>query len=507
MSPKMIKLQDKKIWPMRSLHYISAAAVALLTLTLPGGAQEMTLEEVISTARTGSVAALAAKSSFVSDYWAWRSYQASRLPSIYLYGELGSFDRSLRLLQSYETGEMVYTKNYNMQNSVGLQLKQNIPFTGGTVYLYSDLRRIDQFGDSGYNTWYAQPVTMSYSQPLFAYNRFKWDSLISPKEYEKAKRSYLESMEEVTLSAVNNYYQLMSAEKVYEASLTNYENTSRMLGIARERLSLGSVTREDYLQLELRMLNDSISINENYVALKKAQMQLNSLLGFDESKEVDPVLDEALPDVLIDYQLVLDKASGNSSFYIGNSIDVLNADAAVAKAKASRGLTMELSARFGLSNSASQLPDTYRNLLDQEVVGLTFSIPIFDWGEGKGKVMKAEAAADVVKAEVEQAENDKRISLYTAVGQFNNQRRLCDVSRRARAIAEERYSLVMERFRSGKATVTDLNTARSEKDDALSKYIQDLSNYWNYYYTLRKLTLYDFIGGKDLSVNYEEMVK
>ena len=60
MSPKMIKLQDKKIWPMRSLHYISAAAVALLTLTLPGGAQEMTLEEVISTARTGSVAALAA---------------------------------------------------------------------------------------------------------------------------------------------------------------------------------------------------------------------------------------------------------------------------------------------------------------------------------------------------------------------------------------------------------------------------------------------------------------
>ncbi len=480
--------------------------VLLLAGVLPGRSQEMTLDEVISAARGNSVQALAAKSSFISDYWAWRSYQASRLPAVYLYGELGSFDRSLRLLQNYQTGEMVYTKNYNMQNSVGVRLRQNIPFTGGTLYLYSDLRRIDQFGSESNSTWYAQPVTLSYSQPLFTYNQFKWDRLISPKEYEKARRSYLESMEELTLTAVDNYYKVMVAERVYEASLTNYENTSRMLGIARERLALGSVTRADYLQLELRMLNDSISINENYVALKEARMQLNSLLGYDESKQVTPLLDEALPDVVMDYELVLEKASANSSFNLSNSIDILNADAAIARAKASRGITMELNARFGLSNSASQLPETYRNLLDQEVVGLSFSIPIFDWGEGKGKVMKAEAAADLVKAKVEQAENDKRISLYTAVGQFNNQRRLCDVSRRARAIAEERYALVMERFRSGKATVTDLNTARSENDTALSKYIQDISNFWNYYYTLRKLTLYDFIGGDDISVNFDEIV-
>lgn len=112
----------------------------------------------------------------------------------------------------------------------------------------------------------------------------------------------------------------------------------------------------------------------------------------------------------------------------------------------------------------------------------------------------------MVKAQVEQAENDKRISLYTAVGQFNNQRRLCDVSRRARAIAAERYELVMERFRSGKATVTDLNTARTESDSAESKYIQDICNFWNYYYTLRKLTLYDFIAGEDIKVNYDEML-
>ena len=97
----------------------------------------MTLEQVIEQARTSSVAALEAKALFVSSYWAWRSYRVSRLPSLNLYGNLASFDRSLRQLQNYETGELVYTSNYNMQNSIGLSISQNINIS--TVSYYFNL--------------------------------------------------------------------------------------------------------------------------------------------------------------------------------------------------------------------------------------------------------------------------------------------------------------------------------------------------------------------------------
>ena len=483
---------------------IGLVVAMVLGTGVRGAAQPMTLEEVIGVARTQSVPALEARAAFVSDYWAWRAYQASRLPTVIVYGELGNFDRSLRLLQEPSTGEMVYTSNFNMTNNLGLMVQQNITFTGGTVQLYSDLSRIDQFGSGG-KTWYSQPVTVSYSQPLFAYNQFKWDKLISPKAYEKAKRVYLEAMEDVTLSAVDRYFGVMAAQRRYDVSCTNFENTSRMLGIARERLALGSITRDEYLQLELRMLSDSLSISENDVLLREARMQLNSLLGLDETREVAPVLDENLPPILMDFDLVYEKASENSSFNLSNAIDLLNAEAAIAKAKADRGISMRLSARFGLSKTAQDLSSVYRDPLNQEVVGLSFSVPVLDWGQGKGRVKKAEASAEVLKAQVEQAENDKRISLFTAVGQFNNQRQLCDVSRRAAAIAQERYGLVMEKFRNGKASVLDLNTARTESDSAVQKYVDDISRFWSYYYTLRKLTLYDFLAGDDLTVNYEEM--
>ena len=486
------------------VRYLLCMSALVTCFGLSG--QEVTLTEAVRTARSQSVEAMETKQAFISTYWAYRSYKASRLPSFNLYGGLMNFDRSLTLMQSYEDGSFQYVNSYNLQNSLGLQVSQNLTFTGGTLSVYSDLSRIDQFGMDKSLTWYSQPVTVSYYQPLFTYNQFKWDKKIEPKEYEKGKRQYMESMEQITINTVRAYHSLILARMNNNIATSNYANTGKMLSVARERQVLGSVTRDELLQLELRMLNDSISINETAVAVREAQMVLNSVLGYDESYEITPVLEENLPDVYMDYDLVMAKALENSTFNLDNEINLLNAEAAVAQAKASRGISMSLNARFGLSQTAPDFGGVYSDLLDQEVVGLSFSVPIFDWGLGKGKVQKAKAAQEVVRAQVLQSENDFRRQIFTAVGQFNNQRHQCLVSKSAMLIAQERYELMMEKFRNGKASVMELNTAQSENDTALQKYITDVSNFWEYYYTLRQYTLYDFIKGKDLDIDVNEMI-
>ena len=177
-------------------------------LSAPAIGQEMTMAEAIRHARSGSVQALEARQEFISVYWAWRAYQASRLPSLHLYGNLGNFNRSLTLLQSPDDGSMRYVGSFNMQNGMGLQARQNIPFTGGTLTVYTDLNRIDQFGTDARVTWYSQPVTISYQQPLFAYNQFKWDKLIEPKAYETGRKKYVEAMERISLQAVTAWFKL-----------------------------------------------------------------------------------------------------------------------------------------------------------------------------------------------------------------------------------------------------------------------------------------------------------
>ena len=159
---------------MTNKLYLTIITLTISLLPISAG-NRMSLDDVIHAARHQSVKALEARQAFISTYWAYRSYKASRLPSVYLRGNIMSFDRSLNLLQNPDDGSLKYVSSNNLQNDLSLTVNQNITFTGGTLSVSSDLSRIDQFGDSKSLTWYSRPVTVSYYQPLFTYNQFKWD--------------------------------------------------------------------------------------------------------------------------------------------------------------------------------------------------------------------------------------------------------------------------------------------------------------------------------------------
>ena len=466
-----------------------------------------TLEETIAAAQDQSVDAMIAKYTFLAAYWEFKTFRPSLLPSLNVTANLAQFDRSLRLLQNSETGDMNYISNYNLQNSIGLNIQQNISFTGGTLSLNSDLSRLDQFRPSHSNTYYSQPVTLSYTQPLFAYNRFKWDKKIEPQKYEYAKRCYIESMEGVTASAVELFFGLLLQKTKYDIACKNYENTRVLSSVARERLKLGTVTQDEVLQLELRMLNDSLSINTGKTALRESQLAFNSLLRLRENVDVDPVLDTDIPNLMLDYREVIDRAVHNSSFTLENEIAVLQAEAEVARAKAQRGASATLSARFGLSQSSDVFSNAYKGLLDQEVVGLSISFPIFDWGMGRGRVKMAEARSELARTEAEQKENDFRREIFTLTEQFNNQRSQFEVALKARQIADRRYEIAMSNFRRGTVSVTDMNTAQSERDQATEAFISALADYWKYYYSLRRKTLYDLASGYDIGAEFDKMMQ
>lgn len=485
---------------LKSISFVLLACFCLKT-----NAQEMTLEEAVRLARSSSVQALEARQTFLSVYWAWRAYQAGRMPSLTLYGGLANFTRSLSLLQNPDDGSMKYVGTFNMQNELGIRVTQIIPWTGGTLSVFSDLNRIDQFGTNKKTTWFARPLSFSYNQPLFSFNQFKWDKRIEPKEYERGKRIYLETLEYLSQQVTDAFFGLLSAQLEQKTAIANLADMQQLVYIASERVTLGTVPREEYLQLRLRMLNDSLFVHESALRAQEAQMEIQSLLGFENTSEIQPVLNEHLPSIFLDPDQVLEDAFTNSEFNINNQIELLNATAAIEKAKADRGISVSFNARLGLSKSGDILPDAYLNPLDQEVLGISFSVPIFDWGQGKGKIQKAKAAEEVVKAQVIQRENDFKRRLFMEVGLFNNQYALCSVSKKAMEIAEERYKLIVENFKNSSVSVWELGNARNERDSAQRQYLADLGLFWKYYYIIRKETLYDYLLGKALDIDVKEL--
>ena len=120
------------------------------------GPRTLSMQQVVELAQEHSIAAMSNRNNFAASYWSFRSYRAQLLPSLNLSASLAQFNRSLVALQDYNTGAISYRAQYNLNNDVSLNFRQNIPWTGGTVSLSTQLSRLDQYSPSRLTTYYAQ---------------------------------------------------------------------------------------------------------------------------------------------------------------------------------------------------------------------------------------------------------------------------------------------------------------------------------------------------------------
>ncbi len=447
-------------------------------------------------AQEQSIQSMVNSNIFAAEYWQYRSFRASRLPSLRMSAGIANIDRSIAQVQNYETGEFGYRPVFTLSNDMSMYIQQNIAATGGTLQLRSSLQRFDQFSPDKL-TWNSQPITLTYMQPLFGYNAFKWSKKIEPHNFERAKLEYLENMESVTILAVSYFWDLAMAELNRDIALGNYENSKRLYRIAEERYKIGSIPRSDVLQMELRVLNDSLAINTSQITYTSQRNRLASFIGLREGADVELEIDYTLPGITLDYDRVLTTALQNSSFELNQQIELLEAERAIAQAKAERGIDIRFDARFGLSQSDNTVSKAYSHLRDQQVAGFSVGIPILDWGTGRGRVRMAQSQAETTRYRHEQARIDYEQDIFLRVMQFNAQGSQCEASRRAESIADERFTLSVDNFTRGMLSVTELNTAQSEKDNARREYISNLGEYWSAYFALRRLSLYDYLSGTD----------
>lgn len=468
-------------------------------------AQQLTLISAIQIAQQQSYDAMVARLSFMSQYWSYRSFRAELLPAVNLSGNLFQFDRSMVEARNFDDGRISYVENNSMSNSLSLSVNQNIVSLGGKLSVQSYLYRLDQFSYDS-KIYNSQPIRLSYTQPLWAYNSLKWQKKTEPLKFENGKRGYLESMESVAIETVQLFFNVLSAQSTYQQSVNTFKDRQYLFEIAKKRLDLGTITKSELLQLELSLLNAQVDVNNQELSLKNQKFRFFSYLRIFDYESIELVPPYIIPDISVNIDEVIKKALENTTHTLQQQITQLESQKLVAQAKANRGIQMQLNGEIGFNRTANRFKEAYQSLKDNEIVGLTLSLPIFDWGVSKGRVKMAEADLEVTKTQLEQAHETYIQDLQASVLQFNIQSIQCKNALRAQDIADERYDIIMQRYEAGAVTVTDLNTAQQEATSARAQYIRQLQAFWTGYYCLRKLTLYDWINNENLAVDYKSLV-
>jgi outer membrane protein TolC len=303
------------------------------------------------------------------------------------------------------------------------------------------------------------------------------------------------------------FFNVLSAQSDYKQSVSTLKDREALLDIAKARLNLGTTTKSEVLQMELSVLNARMSVNKNKQNLDDVMYNMFSYLRVSDYNDAELVPPYSVPEIILSVDEVIQRAITNSSHTLEQKQQMLEAEKSLAQAKSNKGLQMTIRGEVGFTQKANAFADAYRKPMDNEIVGLTLSLPIFDWGVSRGRVKMAQASLEVVRTQQEQAHLDYVQALRKKVLQFNLQPIQCRDALRAQEIAEERYEIMRKRFETGSVSVTDLNTAQQEMESAKYQYINQLNTFWNDYYSLQKSTLYDWIKKQDIEYEYERLVK
>ena len=467
----------------------------------------LTLDDVIRIAREQSIMAIRAKHRFRGSYWEYRTHKAKFRPSLTLEGTLPDLNRSIDKI-TLPDGSDAFVERSLANYTVSAFLTQNIAPTGGSIFMSSEMQRIDLLRDDETTTNYlSTPVSIGLRQPIKAHNSFRWERKIEPLKYEAAQKSYVESLENVNIRAVNYFFDLALAQVNLQIARLNYANNDTLYQIAKGRFNIGTIAENELLQLELAFLTSSTDLNEAGIQLEINKFQLRSFLGYNENVDIELIVPAEIPELEVDVAQALEHAHANNPTIIDLQRQLLEADASVAEAKAERGLQADLFASFGLTQQSPEIENVYQGTQDQERLRIGLEVPILDWGLAKGRFKMAQSNQEVTRTNAMQDEIDFDQNVMLQVMQFNLQDDQLRIAAKSDTVAQMRYNVTKQRFYIGKIDVTDLNIALTERDDATRRYLTALQNYWNYFFNIRRLTLYDFEKDLPLTENFEALVQ
>lgn len=465
---------------------------------------KMSLDDAIAIATDSSLQAFQVKNLYLQSYWGYRSFKAARLPAVNLTLQPISYSRTILKRYDSQQDVDVYRPQQQLSSYGGLSITQNFDLTGGTFYINSGLNYIKNMGDNPFEQFNSTPVRIGYSQSLFGFNSFKWERKIEPLKYEIAKKKYIYDREAISETSTQYFFNLAINRLNYEIALGNVNSSDTLYRIGKEKFKIASITQTDLLALRLDSINASNGLKNAELQLKQSMYEFNRYLNFADNTEISLDIPLQPKNLLISIDDALNKMRENNPNYLSNRQTVMELERELDRSQKSSVFDASFDASVGFNQVATSLSKAYVQPLQQDLVSVSVSIPILDWGVRKGQVNMAKNRLNTQKFSVQQTEQSLEQELIVAVNNFNIQNDIILSELEALDMANRIYDETVEKFILGSADYNSLTLSQSRKESTQIKYITAIKNYWASYYKIRRMTLYDFEQNLSLSEGFEK---
>ncbi len=384
------------------------------------------------------------------------------------------------------------------QSSLNLNLNQQVPLLGASVFVQSSLSRLQRSGQLASRTWSSTPFKIGIRQDLLRPRTQLWDSREQDVRIDAAERQYLEAREDVALQVATAFFDFFAAQTALTNATNNAAVNDTLYTLNKGRLEVGKIGENDLLQSELALLRSRNSLASARLDFDRTLAALRLQLNMPATEPLSIAITDVVPEIEADTAIAVAQALKNRAQMKDMELQSMQARRQVAVARLNNGIGATLQASVGFNQQGSDVDMVYRDLLNAQRVQLSVQMPLIQWGNRSAQI-------DAARADMDRVEHNRRFAreqliqeAHFAALQLQQSRDQLTISAKADTVASKRFEVAKNRYVIGRIGIDNLYIAQNEKDQALLSYVQALRGFWTAFYRLRRVTLFDFVTGAEI---------
>ena len=276
-------------------------------------------------------------------------------------------------------------------------------------------------------------------------------------------------------AVIEAYYGVALANAQHRAAQENLAAAEEFENITSLLLSGGEVASVDLTRAHLQTLTRRDELEKARVNEEVAAGSLRVFIGYEFSRPVNATdLLVALPNSA-DYQQFKAEDVSRRPEFIQFDQQLRAARAEIKIARADRLPSLSYSINGGFNTDSLTMPRLKEHT--GVAAGISFNLPIFDWGATRSREQQA-------RLRVELAENERTLALrgftqqfYAARAQVTSAVARIDLAREGVSKAQENLAASIARYRAGEAQIVEVTDAQTTLVEQRSALYQALFDY------------------------------
>lgn len=371
---------------------------------------------------------------------------------------------------------------------------QPIKFSDGTFVLRNDFGFQDNYAEASDNNYkgYNNYLYLQYTQPLFTYNRTKMNLERNQLSLENATLAYSIEMLNLERLVTQAFYSIYQKQMSYEIAKEEYENQKVSKEIIESKVEGDLSAREELYQAELNLATSKSNLDYSLVDLENAEDQFKKLIGMSLYDNVEVITDIKYSPVTVNLEHAIENGLSQRLELTQRQIGLDNAQFNLIETSATNEFRGNLTLSVGISGNDENFRNVYNRPTKSPQIGLTFSIPIFDWGERKARIRAAEIQVETLEIDKKALENDIIINIRQVYRNLNNLIMQIEIAEQNDRNAQLTYEINLERYKNGDLTSMDLQRYQNQLSSKKMEMSNSLINYKLELLNMKIQSLWDF---------------